>query len=62
MNGGGGGARKEQRDQGNQDVNTKNASAAMSNLGLEPDAMGEKSHTASEGCVCTKVAVSQERG
>src|ERR1019366_2718637 len=48
---GGGGARNQQRDQRkeNQDINTKSAAAVICGRLAEPDAMGEQSHTASEG-------------
>ena len=61
---GGGGARNQQRGQRkeNQYMNAKNIAAAICGRLAEPNTMGEQSHTASKGCVCTKVAVSQEPG
>ena len=60
----GGGAREEQRQQRNEDkdMNTKSVAAVVYDRLAEPDAMGEHFQTASEGCMCTKVAVSQETG
>src|SRR5208282_5213979 len=53
-------ARSQQRDEGNenQDVDTKKRTC---DLLAEPDATGEQSHTASGGCVCTMVTVSQKK-
>ena len=48
---GSGGARKQQRHRGkkNQDIGPKTAAAAIDGLLAAPVAMGEQSHTASEG-------------
>src|ERR1019366_6000711 len=59
---GGAGARKQQRHHGkeDQDINAESSAAVACDRLAEPDAMGEQSHTASKGCVCTKVTVSQK--
>jgi hypothetical protein len=59
---GGSGSRKEQRDQSKQDQNenSKRAIAMTRELFMKPHAMRELSQSASGGCMCTTVTVSQK--
>jgi hypothetical protein len=56
------GARKQQHHQRkkNQGMNTSAAAVLVYDSPAEPNAMGEQSHTASNGCICTKITVSQK--